>query len=67
MNKSLAMAIKDTKIKLASVCNESGLPLAILDLVVQGIYTEIHSLAEKQLAEEEMSFAKTIEDEDIKE
>lgn len=62
MNKPLTMIIKDTKIKLANVCNDSGLPPIILDLIVQGIYSEIHSLAEKQTLEEESAYAKMIKD-----
>ena len=56
MNKPLAMVIKETKNKLANVCNESGLPPIILDLIMQGIYSEIHSLAERQSLEEEMAY-----------
>lgn len=62
MNKPLTMIIKDTKIKLANVCNESGLPPVILDLIVQGIYSEVHSLAEKQSLEEEFAYTKAIKD-----
>ena len=61
-NKPLTMIIKETKLKLASVCNESGLSPAILDLIVQGIYSEVHSLAEKQALEEQMSYMQTIKD-----
>jgi hypothetical protein len=56
MNKPLTMVIKETKIKLANVCNESGLPPIILDLIIQGIYSEIHSLAEKRTLEDEMAY-----------
>ncbi len=56
MNKPLTMVIKETKNKLANVCNESGLPPIILDLIMQGIYSEIHSLAERQSLEEEMVY-----------
>lgn len=66
MNKPISMIIKETKIKLANVCNESGLPPVILDLIVQGIYSEIRSLAERQAAEEEKSYIETIKDKDIK-
>lgn len=68
MNKPLSMVIKETKMKLANICNESGLPASILDLIVQGIYSEIHSIAEKQFADEERAYieatknAKNIED-----
>lgn len=62
MNKPLSIIIKDTKSNLARVCNESGLPPVILDLIMQGIYSEIHTLAEKQAREEELAYAKAIDD-----
>lgn len=61
MNKPLTMIIKETKLKLAKACNESGLSPVILDLIMQGIYSEIHSLAEKQTLEEEIAYAKMME------
>lgn len=66
MNKPITMIIKDTKTKLASVCNESGLPPVILDLIIQGIYSEVHSLAEKQTIEEETTYIQSLKDKDIK-
>ena len=65
MNKPIAIAIKETKLKLAKVCNESNLPPVILDLIIQGIYSEVHSLSEKQTSEEEVAYAKIIEDKNI--
>lgn len=62
MNKPLTMIIKDTKTKIASVINESGLPPAILDLIMQGIYSEIHYIAEKQAADEETAYLKSLEE-----
>lgn len=62
MNKPLTMIIKETKTKLANICNESGLPPAILDLIIQGIYSEVHLLAERQASEEEAIYMKTIKD-----
>lgn len=56
MNKPLTMVIKETKMKLANACNESGLPPIILDLIMQGLYSEIHSLAERQSSEEEAAY-----------
>ena len=60
MNKPFTMVIKETKTKIANVCNESGLSPIILDLIMQGIYSEIHSLAERQSVEEEMAYAKMV-------
>lgn len=62
MNKPLTMIIKETRTKLANVCNESGLPVAILDLIVQGVYSEIHLVAERQAAEEEKAYNETLKD-----
>lgn len=63
MNKPLTMVVKETKEKIASVCNESGLPPVILDLIIQGIYSEIHMLVEKQTLEEEKSYVQVNKDE----
>lgn len=62
MNKPLTMVIKETKTKIVNICNESGLPPVVLDLIMQGIYSEVHLLAERQTAEEEMSYAKMVEE-----
>lgn len=61
MNKPLTIIIKETKLKLANVCNESGLSPIILDLIMQGIYSEIHSLAEKQTLDDEAIYTKMVE------
>lgn len=60
MNKPITMVIKETKNKLASVCNESGLSPAVLDLIMQGLYSEIHSLAERQAMEEEVAYTRML-------
>lgn len=62
MNKPITMVIKETKNKLANVCNESGLSPAILDLIMQGLYSEIHSLAERQAMEEEVAYARMLQE-----
>lgn len=59
MNKPLTMVIKETKTKIANICNESNLPPVILDLIIQGIYSEIHSLVEKQTLEEIAEYIKS--------
>lgn len=63
MNKPLAMMINETKVKLADVCNKSELPISILDLVVQGIYSEVHSIAERQAIEEQKHYMEAIKNE----
>ena len=62
MNKPITMVIKETKTKIANICNESGLSPIVLDLIMQGIYSEIHSLAERQTMEDEISYVKMLEE-----
>lgn len=67
MNKSLSIIVKETKEKLAKICNESGLSPVILDLIVQGIYLEIHNLAEKQTSYDEKTYLESLKNKDINE
>ena len=67
MNKPLTMIVKDTKTKILNICSESGLPPVILDLIMQGIYSDIHYIAEKQTADEETAYLKSLEDNAVKE
>lgn len=60
MNKPLTMVIKETRMKIANTCNESGLSPIILDLIMQGLYSEIHNLAERQSSEEEAAYRATL-------
>lgn len=66
MNKPLTMTIKEVETRLAEVCNKSGLPIAILDLIAKGLYSEIHSLAVNQAIEEEKIYIESIKNNDIK-
>ena len=62
MNKPLTMIIKETQTKIVNACNESGLSPIILDLIIQGVYSEIRSLAEKQASEEEKVYMKSLKE-----
>lgn len=66
MNKPLTMIVNEVKTKIIDACNESNLPPVILDMIMQGIYSEIHILAEKQSMEEGKAYAQSIKDKDIK-
>lgn len=61
MNKPISIAIKETKEKIILICNESELPITILDLIMQGICGEIRNLADKQTLEEEKRYAESLE------
>ena len=63
MDKPLTMVVKETKSKLANVCNESGLPFVILDFILQEIHNEVHSIVEKQSLEEELAYMRAVEEE----
>lgn len=63
MNKPFTMIVKETKNKLANICAESGLSPIVLDMIMRELYSEIHSLAERQALEEEMAYAKAVEEE----
>ena len=56
MNKPMTMVVKETTTKLINACNESGLPPVVLDLILQGIYSEVHTLAEQQTVREEKDY-----------
>lgn len=62
INKPITILINELKSKIINSCNESQLPPIILDLVIQGIYLEIHNLAEKQIADDEIAYMKAIKD-----
>lgn len=62
MNKPITMVVNETKRKLINACNESGLPPVVLDLILQGLYSDVHSLTERQATEEEAAYAKALEE-----
>lgn len=64
MNKPLTMVVKETRTKIANICNESGLSPVILDLIMQGIYSEVHSLMEQQTANEEKAYMQALKEND---
>ena len=66
MNKPLAITIKEVETELAQVCNKSGLPIPILNLIIKGLYSEIHSLAVNQAMEEEKIYMESIRNNDIR-
>ena len=62
MNKPITMVIKETQIELANVCNKSGLSPIYLDLIMRGLYSEIHTLAERQSMEEGMAYVRMLKE-----
>lgn len=61
MNKPLSLILQDTKTNIITSCNQSGLPLVILDMIVQDIAKDIHMAALQQAEQEKAAYAATIE------
>ena len=66
MDKPLSLMIKETKMKLVDVCNESKLPTCILELIVKDLFNEIHMLAEEQLKQDQLVYKQKTEKKDEK-
>lgn len=45
INKPISMVIEDFKEKMAETINTSGLPIVIVDLVMEKFYNEVHNTA----------------------
>ena len=59
------MSIKETKTSIIKACNDANLSPVILDLIISGIYAEIHALAEKQMQEDESAYFQAILDQQL--
>lgn len=52
MEKPVSMRIAETREQLINACNESKLPICVLDMLVREVYCDVHRTA-KQSAQEE--------------
>lgn len=52
MNKPVSMRITETRERLINACNESELPICVLDMLIREVYFDVHRTA-KQSAQEE--------------
>ena len=50
--KTIGIKIDETKKGIIGLLNNSELPVSILDMMISGIYNEVHTIAEKQLTDE---------------
>lgn len=62
MNKPISMVINETRISLADICNESGLPVCILEPIVKDLYEEIKYVSSMQLKQDTEAYNKAQED-----
>jgi hypothetical protein len=58
-NKSIAMTINETRLSLIDVCNKSGLPACILEMMLDDLYAEVKHLAQIQLKQDEERYKNT--------
>lgn len=62
MNKPISMAINETRILLTNICNESGLPVCVLEPIVKDLYEEIKYVSSMQLKQDTEAYNKAQED-----
>lgn len=62
MNKPISMVINETRISLTNICNESGLPPCILELIVGNLYKEVKHVSEIQLKKDTEKYNNAQED-----
>ena len=56
MNKPISMVINETRISLLKICNESGLPACILELIVKDLYNDVNHVSENQLNKDKETY-----------
>lgn len=60
MNKPISMIVDETNEKIVRACNESGLPMCVLELIIKNIHNEISNLSEKGLAEDKAMYEQSL-------
>ena len=61
MDKTISIAIAETKIKLEEIISESNLPPAILFYMIKDLYIQIGNIADNQLKKETEEYNKQLE------
>ena len=56
MEKPISMILNETKIDLADVCNQSGLPSYMLEPILKELYLEAKELSKQQLKQDEAMY-----------
>ena len=63
MKKPISMIINETKLGLADICNQSGLPTYMLEPILKELYLEAKELAKQQLKQDEAIYNASLEQE----
>lgn len=56
MNKPISIVINETRISLLKICNESGLPACVLELIVKDLYNDVNRVSENHFKKDEESY-----------
>ena len=63
MEKPISMILNETKLGLADICNQSGLPSYMLEPILKELYLEAKELAKQQLKQDEAIYNASLEQE----
>ena len=63
MEKPISMILNETKLGLADICNQSGLPSYMLEPILKELYLEAKELAKQQLKQDEATYKASLEQE----
>lgn len=62
MEKSISIIINETNDKLMQVCNSSGLPPCILEILARNLVNEIHTVAQKQYEQDLLKYSAQLQE-----
>lgn len=66
MNKPFSMACEEFKQELATLINNSGLPICVIELALQNCLNEVDNIARKQYQSDKIQYEKSLLEEDSK-
>lgn len=67
MDKPLSMKIQETKARLVNACNDSGLHISVLQLIINEVHTELNKANEQCMKDEFAEYQAAISQEKQKE
>lgn len=66
MRKPISLILRDTKLELAKICNDSQLPVCLLEPILKELYMEVKGLAKQQIELDEKSYQESISEKEQK-
>ena len=62
MEKPISLILRDTKLELAKICNDSQLPVYLLEPILKELYIEVNELTIRQIQEDEKMYKESIQE-----